>query len=112
MAKTMKIHATKVMAKAIAKAMQEKGMKFEECRLTSFSERGYEMNVGDIYDAYDHGDYDYTTGEYKVIQICWPWDYYAPATYLSTAELNRIFRDSHATTLDEYMNAVCDRIAV
>lgn len=108
----MKIHATNVMAKAIAKAMQEKGMKFEECAIHKFSERGYALNVGDIYEAYDRGDYDYTTGEYKVIQIVWPYNYYAMPTYLTTAELNRIHRDSHATTLEEYMNAVCDKIAI
>lgn len=111
----MKVKVSNPMAKAIAKAMNERGIKFDECKVRKFSERSYVLSVAGTYgmfDARDNGDYDYVKEEYKAIQIVWPYDYYAMPTYITTKDLSRWHKESHATDVNGLMDYICDRIAI
>lgn len=88
----MKIKVSKVFAAFINKAAKELGFKCSASVVT-MGERAYRLNFGmnAMFDAMDHGDYDWTTGEYKAIRIDYPYGHYAMARYLTTALLNREF---------------------
>lgn len=112
---TMKVRVSTPMARAIAQAMQEKGMQFEECKVRKFSERGYVLQVAGtdgMFEAHDNGDYDYAKDEYKAIQIVWPYDCHACPTYITTKDLVRWHKESRATDVNGLMDYICDSIAV
>ena len=83
----MKIQVSKVFADFINKTV--KGVDAQVVKLT---DRQYRFNCGDPWDAGEHGDYDWQTGLYKAILVCYPADYYACPRYVSTKELTGEFR--------------------
>ena len=107
----MKIKVSKVFAKFINDTAKQLGFKCEASVVT-MGERGYRLNVGDLFDAEDYGDYDWVTGEYKAIRIVYPSNYYAMARYLTTAQLSREFQRRGVTTPDalrEMLRDMCER---
>lgn len=108
----MRVQVSKTMAREIAKAMKARDIKFDEVCVTTMSERGYALNVGDVWQAELNGDYDYGEGEYKVICIHWPYEYYAMPTYVSTKRLKDIHKRSNPSNLEEYMRAVVNNIQI
>lgn len=112
---SMKVKVSKVMAQAIAKAMKERGMEFENVSVQTFNERGYVLSVAGtdgMYEAQVFGDYIWSKDEYKAIQIVWPWHYYAMPTYLTTAELLKVLRGCAEKNIENFMNALCNKIAI
>lgn len=113
---TMKVQVSKVMAKAIAKAMKERNMRYESVSVVTMTEREYCWRVCDsfgLYEAQDNGDYDWLSEEYKVIRIDYPWEYYANPAYLTTKRLREVLRSCGTSrTIDNFMNALCESIEV
>lgn len=105
----MKIQATQVMAREIAKAAKAKGLEYK-VKQVMLTDREYGWYVGDIYDAEDYGDYSDTTNKYRAIRIEYPDNYYACPRYISTMELHHLF--SKGDTLTEYMAKVLDEIEI
>lgn len=108
----MKVKVSKVFAKFINKTAKELGFK-AEAEVITMSERGYRLNVGidAAFDAEDNGDYDWGTGEYRVIRVSYPYDFYAMPQYLTTASLNREFNRrgvSNADELKQMLRSMCE----
>jgi len=84
----MKIKVSKVMAKYMNKQLPE--YRFTVIEL---SDDNYHYLTGeDVYTAEDWGDFNYNTRATKVIKIEYPDEYYATPRYVSTKELNKIFK--------------------
>lgn len=98
----MKVMVSKVFAAFINKTAKELGFK-AEAEVVTMSEQAYIVNVGieAQWEAEDYGDRDWTTGEYKVIRVVYPEEYYAMPQYLTTAALTKEFRRRGVTTVDE-----------
>ena len=103
----MKIKVSKKFADFINKTAKELGFE-AEASVVTMGERGYCLNVGSnaMFDAEDNGDYDWRTGEFKAIRVCYPDSYYACPQYLTTAELVKEFRRNHVSTIDELKSMV------
>ena len=86
----MKIKVTKVFAKFI-----EANCANIAAEVVELSENAYSYNVGSIWDAGD--DYNPATGKYKAICVSYPPDWYAPARYISTAQIVAEFHRHNVT---------------
>lgn len=109
----MKIRVSKVFANYINKCAKEMGFKAEAC-VETMSENQYRFCVGNVYDAMDCDDY-YLTFDgrdvFKAIAISYPYDYYAPTKYLTTAQLNKEWRRRNGKTeqdLREIIRELCE----
>ena len=108
----MKVKVSKVFANFINKTAKELGFK-AEAEVVTMSERAYRLNVGleAALDAEDNGDYDWGEGEYRVIRVCYPDNYYTVPTYLTTAYLTSEFRRRQVTTEDglkQMLRSLCE----
>ena len=109
---TMKIKVSKVFADFINKTAKELGFS-AEASVVTMSENAYRMNVGfgAQLDADDYGDYDWSTGKYKAIRVCYPDSYYAMPTYLTTAALQREYRSTNVSNVDglkQMLRSMCE----
>lgn len=86
----MRVKVSKVFAKFI-----EKNCPNLEAFVVELSEGAYNCNVGSVWDAGD--DYNYKTGKYRAICINYPPEWYAPARYISTAQIVAEFRRQKVT---------------
>lgn len=93
----MRIQATKVFAGFINRTAKIQGFSvFAEC--LTLTENQYNTVVP-FWDM-DFCDYVPATGKYRVIRLSYPGDYYAPARYLTTADLTHEFRRLNVRTVD------------
>lgn len=85
----MKVKVSQQMTKALNNTLSDTGYKFS---LVKINEDAFRWYV-DI-DVYRHSADRDKNGQYKVIAVTYPADYYAADRYLTTAELNHIFRSN------------------
>lgn len=101
----MKVQATKVIAKEIAKYIESVCKHAHEVSVTTLSPEYYEFQTG-CSPWENECDYDYRTGKMKVICVCRPAEYYAPAVYITTEMLVKSFRRLSEKTLQALMQQV------
>jgi hypothetical protein len=83
----MKVQVSKVFAKFINAVSEEFGLQCE-AEVVSMPSMQYQWYVGDTYDGERGGDFDWTTGKFKVIKVLYPYEFFANPTYLTTIRLN------------------------
>lgn len=105
----MRIAATNKMVAALNRAAREAGKSFKFVYAT-MDTGAYAWNVGDIWTAYDYGDYNASTGKMRAVRVSYPCDYYAMPRYISTAELNDIYEVGD--TLAGYISRVLDWVTI
>jgi len=87
----IKVMVSKRFAKFINDTAKELGFEVS-AEVVSLSENAYKWNVTMDYDnAYENGDYDWNSGEFKAIMLTYPETYYAMPQYLTTHSLNKEF---------------------
>lgn len=104
----MKVKVTKTMAAAIKKSMRT----MYPCvtvSMQTYKPDTYSWHVGSVWE--NEQDYDYTSGQFKVIQIRYPDEYYSMPHYLTTRDLQRIAGKCDGT-LDGFMHAVKQAIEI
>lgn len=109
----MKIKVSKVFANYINKCAKEMDFK-AEAFVETMSESSYNFCVGSVFDAMDNGDCymdDEGRNVFKAIAINYPYDYYAPIKFLTTAQLNKEWRRRNGKTeqdLREMIRELCE----
>ena len=109
----MKIKVSKVFANYINQCAKEMGFK-AEAYVETMSESRYGFCVGSVFEAMDYGDCDMDDegrDVFKAIAISYPYDYYAPTKYLTTAQLNKEWRRRNGKTeqdLCEMIRELCE----
>lgn len=58
----------------------------------------------------DYGDYDYNSGDYKVIKVTYPEDYYATPRYLSSYDIANMFKG--VSTREDLDSAISDNLLI
>ena len=102
--------ATKSFAGLINKTARKLGFKVE-AEFVSMRREAYNYLVDyDTWRAYDNGDYDYASGQFKAIRLIYPPEYYAPSHYLTTAEIKDHLRG--ATNLESMQTAIYGMCAI
>jgi hypothetical protein len=89
----MKIKVSNPMTKEIRKALDDI---IETAAITKMSIEEYKWNV-DLDVIYHEDDWDAEANKFKVIRITYPAECYAPPRYITTQDLNRVFRHSDRT---------------
>lgn len=111
----MKIASTKAMATLLNKMTKEMGITDRHFRYITLTPEVYKRYVDiEIYNAYDNGDYNWETGELRAIEVEYPSEYYANNNYLTTQELNRIFRwyKSSIKNADDFAKKVIEEMEI
>lgn len=106
----MLIAATKKMVNELNKAAKAAGRpeKFGHVTMTPDS---YKWNVSmDIFGAYDYGDYSYNTGMVRAIRVEYPADWYACDGYITTKQLNKLYRAGD--TVETFTARVLEEIEI
>lgn len=104
----MKIKVSKTFAKFINSVAQEQGWKVL-AQVVTVSKEKYSFIVGgDIYDAAEYGDYDYTTGKVKAIMLTYPAEYYSCGQYLTTKLLNKEFKRQNVSDVSGLKRMIRD----
>lgn len=106
----MIIAATKVFADFINKTAIDLNFKCE-ATLVHLPESAYEFYTGiNLWDG--ERDYDYKRGDYKVIAIAYPPEYYACPRYLTTYELNREYHRRGCKYLEDVQAMLKDMLEI
>ena len=105
----MRIAATNKMVAALNRAAVAAGKPYK-FSYSTMNTGAYAWYVGDIWAAYDYGDYNSSTGKMRAVRVSYPCEYYAAPRYISTAELNSIYEAGD--TLDGYVGKVLDRVSI
>lgn len=105
----MRIAATNKMTAALNAAARKAGKVYKFAYAT-MDTGAYAWNVGDIWSAYDYGDYNGKTGKMRAVRVDYPYDYYAAPRYLTTRELNAAY--VAGDTFDKYMSRVIDLVEI
>lgn len=101
----MKVKATHPMVKLMQQATPN-----YDIRLVKMTTDQYKMMV-DI-DIFNHeADYNDRTGMMQVIRVGYPANYYAMPRYVTTKDLNRVFRNSDHT-IEGFTKALIEDIAI
>lgn len=111
----MKIASTKTMATLLNKIAKEMGITDRRFRYITVSPEVYKRYVDiEIYNAYDNGDYNWETGKIRAIEVEYPSEYYANNNYLTTQELNRIFKryKSSIENADDFAKKVIEEMEI
>ena len=109
----MQIKVSKVFANYINQCAKEMGFK-AEASVEKMGKSQYGVCVGNVFDAMDNGDCDMDDegrDVFKAIAISYPYDYYAPTKYLTTAQLNKEWRRRNGKTeqdLREMIRELCE----
>lgn len=104
----MKIKVSKVFAKHIEKVLDIEGYKVE---VTELTDDQYQALVGEsVYTAEQWGDFNYKTRATKAIRIEYPEDYYALPRYLSTREINQMFKG--ISTIEELNTEIVNALTI
>lgn len=107
----MKIKATKVLTNELNKN-KTKQFKDYQINLIKLSEQQFNRLVDSNYGYYEHSvDYDYKTSKFNVIEVCYPYNYYACNTYLTTKDLHNIYKQSDKT-YNGFIKAFFDAVEV
>lgn len=112
----MKIASTTTMAKLlnrVAKEMsKDSGMHFRYITITPEAYRRY-VDM-DLWDAEDYGDYNADTGKLRVIEVEYPSEFYACNNYLTSKELNKIFKNNRdgIENADDFAKVVVEAIEI
>ena len=102
----MKIKASKTMTKELKKYLPEG----YNMTLEKMSESQFAWHV-DI-DTYKHEtDYNITDNTFSVIKVVYPHEFYAMPKYITTKDLNNIFK-SCDKTWDGFVNSFLNEIAI
>ena len=87
----MNIQVSKVFANFINKTAKDMGFK-AHAEVVALPKSSYSFATGtDLWDA--GNDYDYTTGTCRVIEVSYPYDFYATRKFLTTHALTHEFRN-------------------
>ena len=106
----MLIAATKKMVNELNKAAKAAGRpeKFGHVTMTPAS---YKWYVGmDTDGAFDYGDYNYSTGLMRAIRVEYPADWYACDGYITTKQLNKLYRAGD--TVETFTARVLEEIEI
>lgn len=93
----MKVRVSKVMAKVLAKAIQEYKIIWED-----MTPRDYDVYVGGLCGYFDN---------YRAIKVIYPDSYYACPRYITTNDLVKAFKSSDGT-LDSFIEQIRDMIEI
>lgn len=106
----MLIAATKKMVNELNKAAKAAGRP-EKFRHVTMAPDLYKWNVSmDIFGAYDHGDCNYNTGLVRAIRVEYPADWYACDGYITTKQLNKLYRAGD--TVETFTARVLEEIEI
>ena len=106
----MNIKVSKVFAKFINKTAKEMGFE-AHAEVIALRSSAYTFATGtDIWDG--ECDYDYATGTYKVIEVSYPYDFYATRRFLTTYELVKEFRRRGVETAEELKEMLKDMLEI
>ena len=111
----MKIASTKAMATLLNKIAKEMGITDRHFRYITVSPEVYKRYIDiEIYNAYDNGDYNWETGKIRAIEVEYPSEYYANNNYLTTKDLNRIFKryKSSIENADDFAKKVIEEMEI
>lgn len=106
----MRVQATKKMTGELNKVAKRTGKpyRFEH---TTMKPNVYEWLVDyDIFNAYDYGDYDISTGLMRAIKVVYPEEFYAIPRYITTRELHGLYESGD--TLESFINRVIDEVEI
>lgn len=111
----MKIKVSKVFANYLNKLAKQGVLDIDHAELKTFSERQYELNVGDPMDAEYYGDEDFDDDGnlvYKAIVVFYPDSYYAMPKCISTELLVTTAKWRKVTTEEELKEMLKDLINI
>lgn len=111
----MKIASTKTMTTLLNRVAKEMGITDRHFRYITVSPEVYKRYVDiEIYNAYDNGDYNWETGKIRAIEVEYPSEYYANNNYLTTKDLNRIFKryKSSIENADDFAKKVIEEMEI
>lgn len=106
----MKIQVSKTFAKFINDTAKEMGFE-AHAQVIALRSSAYTFATGT--DRWDGGcDYDWKTGTYRVIEVSYPYDFYATRKFLTTYALNLEFRKRGVKTVDELKAVLRDMLEI
>lgn len=106
----MNIQVSKVFAKFINKTAKEMGFK-AHAEVVALRSSAYTFATGtDLWDA--GADYDWEHDTYRVIEVSYPYDFYATRKFLTTYELNQEFKRRGVKTEDELKEMLRDMLEI
>lgn len=106
----MNIQVSKVFASFINKTAKEMGFE-AHAEVVAIPKSAYSFVTGtDLWDA--GNDYDYTTGTCRVIEVSYPYDFYATRKFLTTYELTTEFRKRGVKDVTGLKNMLRDMLEV
>lgn len=111
----MKIASTKTMATLLNKIAKEMGITDRHFRYITTSREVYARYIDmDYFEAENYGDYNWQTGKFRAIEVEYPDEYYACNRYLTSKELNRIFKWNKARikNADDFAKEVIEEVAI
>lgn len=106
----MKIAATKAMVRELNMQAKRAGGRISFHYVTMTTDLYRLIIGGDIFAAYDWGDFNQSTGKFRAITATYPGDYYASPQHITTEELNGLYRVGD--TIDSYTARVIDYMAI
>ena len=106
----MKVAASTLLLKEVKGAMREDS-RFDgySVQYVTLKPEQYERLVGDAMNAMDWGDFSSATGKIRAWVVQYPAEDYALNRYVTTAELNKIFKQSDKSLkgfVGEILNAI------
>ena len=106
----MNIAVSKVFAQFINKTAKEMGFE-AHAEVLALRSSAYTFATGvDMWDG--ECDYDWKTGTYRVIEVSYPYDFYATRKFLTTYELTREFRQRGVKTVEELKEMLRDMLEI
>ena len=106
----MNIAVSKVFASFINKTAKEMGFE-AHAEVLALRSSAYTFATGvDMWDG--EPDYDWKTGTYRVIEVSYPYDFYATRKFLTTYELTREFRQRGVKTVEELKEMLRDMLEI
>lgn len=106
----MNIQVSKVFAKFINKTAKEMGFK-AHAEVVALGSSAYTFATGtDRWDG--ECDYDWEHDTYRVIEVSYPYDFYATRKFLTTYELNQEFKRRGVKTEDELKEMLRDMLEI
>ncbi len=106
----MNIAVTKTFARFINRVSKEMGFQ-AHAEVIAIPSSAYSFCTGtDLWDAGD--DYDFTTGTCRVIEVSYPYEYYATRKFLTTYELHKEFCQRKVRTLEGLKEMLRDMLEV
>lgn len=106
----MNIKVSKTFAKFINKTAKEMGFE-AHAEVVALRSSAYTFATGvDMWDG--ECDYDWETGTYRVIEVSYPYDFYATRKFLTTYELVSEFRKRGVKSVDELKDMLREMLEI